>query len=65
MRVGWIIILFAWGIVSGNAQNTALFTFHKTPVKDALKKIEQQTGYIFSYSPSILDSLLVETISVK
>lgn len=65
MRVGFMIILFVWGVVRGNVQNISLFTFHEVPVKEVLEKIEQQTGYIFSYTPSVFNSLVLKTISVK
>ena len=65
MRFGFMIILFVFGIMRGNAQNIPSFTFHETPVKEVLEKIEQQTGYIFSYTPSILNPLVLKTISIK
>ena len=52
MRARLILILLIFCIVRGNAQEVFSFTFRETPVEEVLEKIEQQTGYIFSYSPS-------------
>lgn len=65
MRIEFMIILFVFGIMRGNAQNTPSFTFHETPVKEVLENIEQQTGYIFSYTPSILNPLVLKKISIR
>ena len=53
MRAGLILILLIFCTMKGNAQEVFSFTFRETPVEEVLEKIEQQTGYIFSYSPSI------------
>lgn len=65
MRAGLILVLLIFCILRGNAQEVFSFTFRETPVEEVLKKIEQQTGYIFSYSPSILQPLAQKTISIK
>ena len=65
MRAGLILILLIFCIMRGNAQEVFSFTFRETPVEEVLKKIEQQAGYIFSYSPSILQPLAQKTISIK
>ena len=65
MRAGLILILLIFYIVRGNAQEVFSFTFRETPVEEVLEKIEQQTGYIFSYSPSILHQLFLKKISIK
>ena len=51
--------------MKGNAQEVFSFTFRETPVEEVLEKIEQQTGYIFSYSPSILHQCPLKTISIE
>ena len=65
MHAGLILILLIFCIMKGNAQEVFSFTFRETPVEEVLKKIEQQTGYIFSYSPSILHQCSLKTISIK
>ena len=51
--------------MKGNAQEVFSFRFRETPVEEVLEKIEQQTGYIFSYSPSILHQCPLKTISIE
>ena len=65
MHAGLILILLIFCIMKGNAQEVFSFTFRETPVEEVLGKIEQQTGYIFSYSPSILHQCALKTISIK
>lgn len=65
MHAGLILILLIFCIMKGNAQEVFSFTFRETPVEEVLGKIEQQTGYIFSYSPSILHQCSLKTISIK
>lgn len=64
MRIGILIILLL-GASRGISQDRFSFTFHEAPVKEALEEIEQQTGCIFSYSPSVLNQLSPITISIK
>ena len=65
MRAGLILILLIFCILRGNAQEVFSFTFRETPVEEVLKKIEQQTGSLFTYSPSILQPLAQKTITIK
>lgn len=65
MRIGFVIILLLFCISRGISQDRFSFTFHETPVKEVFEKIEQQTGYIFSYAPSVLNHLSPMTLSVK
>ena len=65
MHAGLILILLIFCIMKGNAQEVFSFTFREIPVEEVLGKIEQQTGYIFSYSPSILHQCSLKTISIK
>ena len=64
MHAGLILILLIFCIMKGNAQEVFSFTFRETPVEEVLGKIEQQTGYIFSYSPSILHQCSLKTINI-
>lgn len=64
MRIGILIILLL-GALRGISQDRFSFTFHEAPVKEVLEEIEQQTGCIFSYSPSVLNQLSPITISIK
>ncbi len=65
MRVGIMIILLFFCVARGISQNTFSIAFHETPVKEVLEKLEQQTGYIFSYSPAVLNPLAPITVSIQ